>query len=223
MGRWRSDEVDALLERVEGSEAGSGIRRSLLEQLAQLTEPGTEAWALATRELARLMIVREPWRASVLARRVVDEDPCDHLAWGVVGLAQSLLGNHAYAVSAYERALTLAPEEPVYLHNLGHLLDAGLDRPADAVPLLRRAHLRLRHDPHVTASLAHALARAGSIDEARRLMLAVVRRPALDEHHALYRWLLDEHERTVRLELEGLVTLPHRRSVRASRATRTPE
>ncbi|MBM4376456.1 MAG: hypothetical protein FJ095_15350 [Deltaproteobacteria bacterium] len=220
MGRRRSDDVDALLERVEGSEAGSGVRRSLLEQLTELTQPGSEAWALATRELARLMVDREPWRASLLARRVVDQDPGDHLAWGLVGLAQSLLGNHAYAISAYERALVLAPEEPAYLHNLGHLLDACLDRPGDAIALLRRAHLRLRHDAHVTASLAHALARAGAIDEARRLMLAVVRRPALEEHHALYRWLLEEHERAVSLALEGEAAPSRRRRVRASRLTR---
>jgi len=211
-----SDEVDALLSRVE--RAGDADARPLLERLAELTQPGTEAWALANRELARLLLDAEPWRASVFARRVVEQDPDDHLAWGVLGLAQSLLGNHAFAVSAYERALRLAPENPWYLHNLGHLYDAMLDRPADAVPLLRRALIRLREDPHVLASLAHALARAGEPTEARALMLRVVRRPASEEHHALYRWLLELSERAVELHLERQAP-PRKRHVRTRRST----
>jgi len=182
--------------------SGDEDARPLLERLAELTTPGSEAWALANRELARLTLDKEPWRASVLAKRVVVHDSDDHLAWGVLALAQSLLGNHEFAVVSYERALRLAPGNPWYLHNLGHLYDALLDRPHDAVPLLRRALVRLPDDPHVLASLAHALGRAGAPIEARAIMLKVVRKPALEEHHALYRWLLDASERAVALHLE---------------------
>lgn len=218
MAKHRSDEVDALLERVERSEELG--RRPIFERLMELTEPGTEAWALATRELSRILVEREPWRASVLARRVVDEDPEDHLGWALVGLAQSLLGNHAYAASAYERALSLAPENPYYQHNLGHLYDALLGRPHDAVFLLRRARLRLRGNPHVTASLAHALVRTDHAEEARRLMLEVVRQPATAEHHELYRWILDECERVVLDQVAYGEADARRRPVRATRSTK---
>ena len=218
MSRSRSDEVDALLSRVE--RAGDADARPLLERLAELTEPGTEAWSLANRELARILLEHEPWRASVFARRVVDQDPGDHLAWGILGLSQSLLGNHGFAVAAYERALRLAPDNPWYLHNLGHLYDAMLDRPAEAIPLLRRALLRLADDPHVLASLAHALARAGEPTEARALMRRVVRSPATEEHHALYRWLIDLSERAVERHLERQGPMP-RRKVRVRRATKS--
>ena len=214
----RSEEVDVLLERVESS--GDDEARPLLERLAELTTPGTEAWGLANRELARLTLDKEPWRASVLAKRVVAYDSADHLAWGVLALAQSLLGNYEFAAAAYQRARSLAPENPWYLHNLGHLLDALLDRPMQAIPLLRRALIRLPGDPHVLASLAHALARAGFTEEAREVMLPVMRKSALDEHHVLYRWLLEQSDRAVALHLERNGAAPGERRPRKSRRTR---
>jgi Flp pilus assembly protein TadD len=195
-----SEEIDALMRRVE--EAEDERVEPLLTRLARLAQPGTEAWALAHRELARHAVERQPWQASVLARRVLDADPEDHLAWGLLALAQSLLGNHEYAIAAYRRALKLAPDNPWYLHNLGHLYDAVLDRPQEGVALLRRAVRRLPENSHIVASLAHALARCGRPDEARELMRSIVRRPAIFEHHALYSWLIDLSERAVELHLE---------------------
>src|SRR6266550_3151913 len=101
--RHPSDEIDALMRRVE--DAPEGRAEPWLTRLAEAAEPGTEAWALAHRELARHAVEHQPWRASVLARRVIDADPGDHLAWGLLALAQSVLGNHDYAVTAYRRAI----------------------------------------------------------------------------------------------------------------------
>ncbi len=213
-----SDEIDALLVRSERLDDEAA--RPLLKRIIELAMPGTEVWSHATRELARRILEKEPWGASVLVKRVLEHDPEDHLAWGVLGLAQSLLGNHEYAVGSYERALRLAPENPWYLHNLGHLYDALLDRPGVAIPLLRRSLIRLPNDPHVLASLAHALARVGLEEEARNVMLRVMRGPAIDEHHALYRWLLDLSERAVALHLERqLPSASERRTARKSRRT----
>ncbi len=214
----RSEEIDALLSRVE--EAADERVQPLLERLAAVAEAGTEAWALAHRELARHAVERQPWRASVLAKRVLEADPGDHLAWGLLALAQSLLGNHEYAVTAYQRALKLAPDNPWYLHNLGHLYDAVLDRPADAVALLRRAAWRLPENNHVLASLAHALARAGHPEQARELMVAVVRSPASHEHHQLYSWLLELSDRAIERHLERNAEPVKARRSRARRHTR---
>ena len=86
--------------------------------------------------------------------------PADDGAWAVLGLAQSLLGNYRYAARAYERALALAPNNPWYAHNLGHLYDVALDRPQDALPLLAQATAAQPGEADIAASYAHALARS---------------------------------------------------------------
>src|SRR6185369_16666951 len=111
----------------------------LLARLARAAAPESEAWIYAHRHLAELGVEHDPWRASLFARRVLSLRPEDDGAWAVLGLAQSLLGNYRYAARAYERALSLSPDNPWYAHNLGHLYDVALGRPADALPLLSRA------------------------------------------------------------------------------------
>ncbi len=178
-------EVDRLL--VQGDDVEVILPR--LAKLARDAEPRSDAWIFAHRTLATLGAPRDPWRASILARRVIAVRPDDHEAWAALGLASSLLGHYKHAASAYERAIDLAPHNPRYAHNLGHLYDAALDRPRDALPLLAFASAAEPDQPDVVASYAHALARAGKLTEARRALTKAARRGGGKDHAQLSRWI----------------------------------
>jgi len=120
---------------------------------------------------------------------VLTHRPSDDGAWAVLGLAQSLLANYRYAAHAYERALALTPDNPWYAHNLGHLYDVALDRPADALPLLSRATFAQPAEADIAASYAHALARCGKVTMAKRILRRAIRRGGTADQMALARWL----------------------------------
>ena len=157
-----------------------------------------------------------PWPASLSARRALAQSRCDDVAWAVLGLAQSLLGNHQYAVYAYRHARQLAPDNPWYAHNLGHLLDIAFDDPSGATPHLAYAYETLCDSAEptdtpemgdrreVVTSYAHALWRSGRLDEARQLMLPLVRGQATRDEHDLYAAILEQHERIVEAHLNSL-------------------
>lgn len=194
MVRGSSDENEAGRLRREVEQAfaqGLDADRtlSLLARLARSSAPGSEDWLFAHRHLAERGVDREPWRASLFARRVLSLDPGDNGAWAVLGLAQSLLGHFRFAVRAYRRALALAPDNPWYAHNLGHLLDCALDRPEEAVPLLAQATQAQPAEADIAASYAHALARCGRVAEARQVLRRVIRRGATADQMALWRWI----------------------------------
>src|SRR5262245_57796134 len=161
----------------------------LLARLARTAQPESDAWIYAHRHLAELGVERDPWRASIFARRVLSLRPDDDGAWAVLGLAQSLLGNYRYAARAYERALSLVPENPWYAHNLGHLYDVALDRPKDALPLLAQATAAQTGEADIAASYAHALARCGKVVLAKRVLKRAIRHGATSDQMALWRWL----------------------------------
>src|SRR5262245_13087138 len=161
----------------------------LLARLARTAQPESDAWIYAHRHLAELGVERDPWRASIFARRVLALHPEDDGAWAVLGLAQSLLGNYRYAARAYERALALVPENPWYAHNLGHLYDVALDRPAEALPLLAQATEAEPFEADIAASYAHALARSGKLASAKRVLKRAIRRGGTADQMALWRWL----------------------------------
>jgi tetratricopeptide (TPR) repeat protein len=161
----------------------------LLARLARAAAPESEAWIFAHRHLAELGVEHDPWRDALFARRVLARCPDDDGAWAVLGLAQSLLGHYRYAARAYERALALVPENPWYAHNLGHLYDVALDRPADALPLLSRATFAETGEADIAASYAHALARCGKLSIAKRILKRAIRRGATADQMALSRWL----------------------------------
>ena len=161
----------------------------LLGRLARAAEPESEAWIFAHRHLAEIAVEHDPWRAALFARRVIARCPDDDGAWAVLGLSQSLLGHHRFASRAYERALALAPDNPWYAHNLGHLYDVGLDRPVDALPLLERATLAQPEEADIAASYAHALARCGRLALAKRVLRRAIRRGGTADQMALWRWL----------------------------------
>ncbi|HOU89454.1 MAG TPA: hypothetical protein PLU22_00350 [Polyangiaceae bacterium] len=141
----------------------------MLEHLLAAAPRGSEACLLAQRNLARLLVAEQPFRAARLAREALATAE-DEQTYAVLGIAHTLLGNYRSARRAYGRGLGLDPGHLCCLHNLGHLLDVAFDRPAAALPYLRAAHLLLPDEPEVTASFAHALARAGDLERARRLL-----------------------------------------------------
>jgi len=161
----------------------------LLHRLARAAEEGSDACVFAHRQLAEVLLERDPWRAALHARRVTRMRPEDDRGWAALGLSQSLLGNYQYAKAALDRALECSPDNPWYAHNLGHMLDVALDRPRDAVAHLQAAYERSGRHPDIATSLAHALARAGE-PQAAKLLLArsTGKRPTPDQR-ALLRWL----------------------------------
>lgn len=227
-----SAEAEALWRAVEvANTSGSAQARVvvMLVELARVAPERSEAWTYAHRELAAHLFAEDPWRASICARRVLDHSPRDAMAWGILGLTQSVLGNHDYAVRAYRRALRYEPHNPWYAHNLGHLLDVAFDRPHESVRLLERAlhglaglsDISRRHAAEMTASLAHALWRAGDPYAAHARIRAVIQSgEATAAHHELYRHIdaeLDErlHEAMAAIDPRP----PRRRRVRARRRT----
>jgi tetratricopeptide (TPR) repeat protein len=179
MSRKRALDPDRLLHDARWAiEHGLGPRDliPMLEHLVASAEAGSPGALFGMKHLARLIVAEQPWRAAGLARSVVGYGD-DELAFAVLGLAQSLLGHYRAAARAYYRAAALAPDCPVVSHNLGHLLDVGLDRPEDALPYLARAHEALAHDPEIAVSYAHALVRVEQHDEAARVLAE-----ALPEH-----------------------------------------
>lgn len=226
---WRDVE-----DRVDDGRDGPRLR-PLLVELARRAPEGSRAWAYACCELAERVMDEEPWHASVLARRVTRACPEEHRGWGLLGLSSSLLGHHRFAVVAYRRALRLQPKNPWYAHNLGHLLDAVLDDPQRALPLLQSAYVTLagweeshvdglqleRARQEVTSSLAHALLSSGDVPSARALMKEVVRGTARPEHHELYREILAREEAALRAVTDELdVAEVPRRRPRKRRHTR---
>ena len=132
-----------------------------------------------------------PWRAALHARRLMKSDSADDGAYALMGLAQTLLGNFNSAIAAYKRALLMAPENPWYHHNLGHLLDVCKGDTVGALAHLRTAHRIKSEEDEIIASLAHCLARVGKLAEARSLAEnAAARAPRNEDHQALLAWVV---------------------------------
>jgi tetratricopeptide (TPR) repeat protein len=189
-------ELGGTIERLR-REAETALREAtdpgallpILHRLAKSAPDGSEAFAFAHRNLAEILVDRDPWRAALHARRATSASPDDDRGWAAMGLCQTLLGNYRAAASAYHRAVECAPGNPWYAHNLGHLLDVALGRARDAVGWLRRAYEGARCDGEIATSFAQALARAGETDEARRVLKRATKKGATREQAALLKWL----------------------------------
>jgi len=191
-GAQSGDDIDTLRKNVEWALRNSPEADEILPLLAKLArnaEPESDAWLLAHRHIAELAVDRDPWKSALFARRVVRVDPDDDGAWGVLGLAQTLLGNYRAAVAAYRKAIAIAPENPWYAHNLGHLLDVALGRPEEALPLLMAAFEAEPNENEIAASYAHALARTGKLAIAKKLYRRAILRGATPEQLRLWRWI----------------------------------
>jgi Flp pilus assembly protein TadD len=166
-------QVEGLYTDVEWALAQGLSERDLvpmLQRLAKAAPPDSEYAVYAQRYLAELLVRRSPFRAARLARGVLRTRDDDR-AFAVLGLAHLLMGNYRSAEKAYRSALRLVPHCPWYAHNLGHLLDVGLSRPAEAIPFLRLAKRCLPHEPEIASSLAHALLRSNARDEALAVLI----------------------------------------------------
>jgi|HubBroStandDraft_6_1064221.scaffolds.fasta_scaffold33950_2 tetratricopeptide (TPR) repeat protein len=161
----------------------------LLHRLARMAREGSDESLFANSQLAELLVERHPWRAALCARRALAHHPDDDRGWATFALCQTLLGNYKVAVAAYRRAVAVAPSNPWYAHNLGHLLDVALGRTSEAELWLKRAYRRAADSAEVCASYAHALARMGRLADARKVLTRAGKRMTSREHGALLRWI----------------------------------
>lgn len=184
-------EAAKLRRDVELALSGSDPLRvlPLLHRLAARAEDGSDECVFAHRQLAEVLLDRDPWRAALHARRVVRMRDDDDRAWAALGLSQSLLGNHQYASRALVRAVALSPDNPWYAHNLGHTLDVALDKPREAISHLRRAYGKSGKNVDVATSLAHALARCGKTRAAKALLQRAMKQSPSPERRALMKWI----------------------------------
>ena len=192
MARSGSDPLERLRREIDRGLRDQADPESLLPLLARLARSApaeSEPWLYAHRHLAELGVEHDPWRAALFARRVLAVCPDDDGAWADLGLSHSLLGNYRCAARAYEKALSICPENPWYAHNLGHLYDVALDRPGDALPLLERATRTEAGEADIAASYAHALARCNKLGLAKRVLKRAIRHGATADQMALWRWL----------------------------------
>lgn len=168
----RAVDIERLQSDVEWAlENGLGPRDlvPMLERLREHAPRGSAAACFAGTELSEVLLTIAPWRSAVLAREVLRHEETDR-AWAVLGLGLAMLGHYRSAKRAFAKALALSPQCSSYAHNLGHLLDAALDRPEQALQWLAKAHHARPGDEEIAASYAHALVRVGRTDEARRVL-----------------------------------------------------
>ncbi len=194
MGREACGETRQLLQRVQhGVEEGhsDGHLLPLLVDLARRARAGSAPWRYAHQQIAERIVAFDPWRASLLARRVLRAQPDDHRAWAVLGRAQSALGHRRYAVHAYRRALSLRLDPGGRAAHLSRLLDEALDKPGQVFPVLERFWQGPDDDAELAANLALLLTRNGRSPKALELLEPAVRQGASAGQLALYRRLLE--------------------------------
>ena len=187
------DDLESLRRRAERAILDARPREQverLLTQLIERAEDGSRESCFAHRHLAELRLEDSPWSAALHLRRVIGADPDDDVAHALMGLCQALQGNYRMAVSSFRRAVALAPSNPWYNHNLGHLLDVALGCPDEAIHYLRKANRAQPDQEEVGASLAHCLGRIGRCDEGITLTRELLtNHPKHDDLRSLLQWL----------------------------------
>lgn len=162
----------------------------VLEELAREAPEGSEFHLFAHQRLAELCLEHNPWQSALHLKRLMRVGVNDDSVYALMGLCQTLLGNYHSAVAAYRRALELAPDNPWYHHNLGHLLDVGMGRAENGEKHLRIAYGLESQDSEIASSFAHCLARLGRLAEAQSIAKRAVRvSPYNKEHRALLAWI----------------------------------
>jgi Flp pilus assembly protein TadD len=162
----------------------------MLKHLLRCAPVGSEAGRFARLELGRQLLTSDPFRAATLARSVAREQADNDDAFGLLGLALTLLGHFRAAAAAQRRACKIAPAHPGHAHNLGHLLDAALGCPAQAIPWLERAFRAAPDVPGIASSYAHALVGVGRIEDARTMLREHARLDAKSADTTVSAWLL---------------------------------
>jgi len=141
----------------------------MLTQLVGRAAAGSEVSRFARLQLALQLLESHPFRAATLARSVTLEVDDDE-AFGLLGLALTVLGHYRAAATAHRRACRLHPSHPGHAHNFGHLLDEAFGLPKLALPWLRRAFLAAPDVSEIASSYAHALVRVGQVVQARAIL-----------------------------------------------------
>lgn len=190
--------VEVLLDDVRWAIDSALSPRELVTMLTRLLREAparSEAAVFAQRHLARLLLRSQPFRAARLLKDALVVLPHDDELWGLLGIALTVLGQYRSALRAHRRALSLAPGSVTHLHNLGHLLDAGLSRPDQGLRYLAAAHRLLPGEEEIASSLAHALAGAGQSARARDVLMKALCWSAERAEDQLATWLAARAQR----------------------------
>lgn len=171
-------------------ERGLGARDlvPMLSRLVRCAPVGSDASRFARVHLARQLVESEPFRAAALARSVVRETDDDE-AYGLLGLALTVLGHYRAAAKAHRRACHLHPSHPGHAHNLGHLLDVALGAPRRGLPWLERAFRAAPDVPEIASSYAHALVRTGNTEHAKTILREHAELEQREVDRTLSQWL----------------------------------
>jgi hypothetical protein len=134
---------------------------SLLERAAQ-AQPSD--LGLAQRAVHACLDLHEEDRAVAMLRRTAETRRDDAAAWDALANLLFMRNRTAEAMPAFERMLTLDPENSIYLANYGFALRTlGADEQADAA--FGRAVALDSTNPHAVRGLGQALMRAGAAAE----------------------------------------------------------
>lgn len=160
----------------------------MLNKLVRCAPVGSEVSRFARLQLGRQLIESQPFKAASLARSIIAETEDDE-AYGLLGLAMTVLGHYRSAAKAYRRAFRLNPSHPGHAHNLGHLLDAAFGDPRRGMPWLEQAFRGAPDVPQIASSYAHALARIGDIERAKCILFEHAGLSANDVDTTIEEWL----------------------------------
>lgn len=160
----------------------------MLNRLMRCAPAGSEVSRFARLQLGRQLVESQPFKAATLARSIISETEDDE-AYGLLGLAMTVLGHYRSAAKAYRRAFCLQPSHPGHAHNLGHLLDAAFGDPHRGMPWLEQAFRGAPDVPQIASSYAHALVRVGRIERARNILLEHAGLSANDADTTIDGWL----------------------------------
>jgi len=183
--------VETLVSDVSWAISRGLPKRDLLAMLRRLiaeAAPGSPEQDFAKLELSELTVGDDPFRAARLALDVLKGGP-EPRAYGVLGIAHSMLGSFRASRRAYEHAVALEPDHPAYRHNLGHLLDVAFGRPREALRHLAVARRARPDEPAIVTSEAHALARSGHAARATELLVQVLRWSDADARARVDEWM----------------------------------
>ena len=194
MKDWSAEtDTERLRYEIEGAIRASRSAKSIepmLERLLQLASPGSDNELFARRHLSEMLLSERPWQAALHLRVIARYEANDDVVHALTGLCHALMGNFRTAIRAYRRALAIEPSNPWYHHNVGHLMDVALSRPAEALHHLRLAHRYEPEEHEIAASLAHCLGQLERWQEAEELATrAASLAPRNKDHRLLLEWL----------------------------------
>lgn len=186
-GRPIDPELDYWFQRMRAKIDGFVLSpEQVLRQLETADDPNSEL-NLLRRAIAHHRLA-ETDRAVAVLDRVMEKRRDDPFYWALRGQFLFEGGRPAEAVTAYRRALRLAPDEPLIAGNLGRallasgspgaeaealrvLVDATADDPGDPAMMrdLSIAHARAGNDGLAALAAAERLALLGAFEDAGRL------------------------------------------------------